>query len=92
MNILKYIPKEKSKSKSSILEILPLWYILSLKSKGKGDCKKKYPFWFSLMSLYIFNLDDEFGLLISTDWIKILLGEWPLFLNMAIQKSRLNIL
>ena len=35
-----YIPKQKRKtSKPGILEILPSWYILSLKPKGKGDCK-----------------------------------------------------
>ena len=34
-----YIPKQKKTSKSGILEMLPSWYILSLKPKGKGDCK-----------------------------------------------------
>ena len=34
-----YIPKEKKTWKSGILEILPSWYILSLKLKGKCDCK-----------------------------------------------------
>ena len=48
-------------SKSGILEILPSWYIVSLKPKGKGDCKI-FIHLSSLPFLFIFfNLDDEFG-------------------------------
>ena len=54
-----YIPKEKKTSKSGILEILPSWYILSLRPKGKGDCKNLIHFR-SVSCLFIFfNLDDE---------------------------------
>ena len=31
--------KTEKTSKSGILEMLPSWYLLSLKPKGKGDCK-----------------------------------------------------
>ena len=34
-----YSKRKKTPSKSGILEILPSWYMLSLKFKGKGDCK-----------------------------------------------------
>ena len=44
--------QKRKTSKSSILEILPSWYILSLKPKEKGDCKNLIHF--SFMSLYIF--------------------------------------
>ena len=44
--------QKRKTSQSSILEILPSWYILSLKPKEKGDCKNLIHF--SFMSLYIF--------------------------------------
>ena len=74
---------EKKQSKSGILEILPSWYILSLKPKEKGDCKNLIHL-SSVSCLFIFfNLVDEFGsyIIFSTGWITILLGEWPLLLK-----------
>ena len=54
--------QNRLKSKSDILEILPSWYILSLKPKGKGDCKN-LSYFSSVSCLFIcFNLDDEFEL------------------------------
>ena len=78
-----YIPKQKKTSKSGILEMLPLWYILSLKLKGKGDCKKLIHL-NSVSCLFIFfNLVDEFGsyIIFSLGLITILLGECPLLLK-----------
>ena len=58
-----YIPNEKKTSKSGILQILPSWYILSLKPKGKGNRKKLNQF-SSVSCLFIFfNLDDEFWII-----------------------------
>ena len=68
---------EKNPSKSGILEMLPSWYILSLKPKGKGDCKNLIHIC-SVSCLFIFfNLIDEFGsdIIFSTGWISILLGK-----------------
>ena len=51
--------REKKTSKSDILEILPSWYILSLKPKGKGNCKNLIHL-HSVSCIFIFfNLDDE---------------------------------
>ena len=56
-----YIPKQKKTSTSGILEMLPSWYILSLKPKGKGDCKNLIHLSSVSCLLIFFNLVDEFG-------------------------------
>ena len=53
--------KTEKTSKSGILEMLPSWYLLSLKPKQNGDCKNLIHL-SSVSCLFIFfNLVDEFG-------------------------------
>ena len=51
----------KKASKSGILEILPSWYILSLKPTGKGDCKNLIHISSVSCLFLLFNQVDEFG-------------------------------
>ena len=57
--------------------------MLLLKPKGNGDCKNLIHF-SSVSCLFIFfTLENEFWsyIIFPTGWIKILLGEWSLFLK-----------
>ena len=53
--------KTEKTSKSGVLEMLPSWYILSLKPKGKGDCKNLIHLSSFSCLLIFFNLVDELG-------------------------------
>ena len=65
------LQKRKKTSKSGILEILPSWFILSLKPKGKGDCKNLIHL-SSVSCLFIFfNLDDELRLYIIFQLVEL---------------------
>ena len=69
--------KTEKTSKSGILEMLPSWYILSLKSTGKGDCKNLIHLSSVSCHFIFFYLVNEFGSYKknSTGLITILLGE-----------------